>query len=78
MTEKEARRKIKNDDFFFGEGGVIQLFGDKEAVEELKRENPILYCSLRESPCFMPPDHLTREESQKEIEEAKKEMANDI
>ncbi|MBR3680607.1 MAG: hypothetical protein IKL79_01220 [Clostridia bacterium] len=47
--------KHKEDDYFFGEGGLIAAFG-KEMVEKIKKENPEMYARLRNSPCFMPSD----------------------
>ena len=47
--------RINNDDFLFGEGGIIAFYG-KEMVEKLKIEKPQTYCFLRDDPMYMQSD----------------------
>ena len=47
--------KMKEDEFFFPEQMLIDALG-KEEVERLKKEEPEIYKSFRNSPLFMPSD----------------------
>ena len=58
---KKCLKRIKNDDFLFGEGGIIDFFG-KELIEKYKKEDPQLYCFLRDDPSFMPSDVIRDDE----------------
>ena len=58
---KKYIKRIKNDDFLFGEGGIIAFFG-KDMVEDLKENDPKTYCFLRDDPAFMPSDVIRDDE----------------
>ena len=56
---EKCRERIKNDDFFFGEGAIIAFYG-KEMIERLKKEEPQTYCFLRDDPIYMPSDVIKK------------------
>ena len=56
---EKCKEKIKQDDFLFGEGGIISFYG-KEYVEKVKREDPQTYCFLRDDPMYMPSDVIRK------------------
>ncbi len=57
-------KKIKEEDFLFGEETIIEIFG-KEVIETLKKENYKGYVALRNCPSFMPSD-IDKIEEEKE------------
>lgn len=61
MTEREARRKIRRNEFHLTERALVAELGAEE-VARLKREDPVGYCFLRGTSLTMPPDHLSQEE----------------
>lgn len=65
-------KKVKEEDFFFGEDTLIEIFG-KERIEKLKKEDYARYVRLRNSPNFMPSDIIPPDEDEREeLEEVKK------
>ena len=72
ITREQAIKKIRDDDFFFTDDNIRKLFGE-EGTEELKRENPEYYCLLRDSPMGMPSDIITENETEKHMDEYKRE-----